>query len=171
MSSSLFRSVSPRNVIFELRRAEILKKSQKKVRARAGDVRVVFKGVAGNFLTYETKPSSREGQRWTVKVALQDLRKELDKVRAGKATFKMAVRRALKGDLKVMCNCPAMLYWGYAYIASKGKYKVGRSQDRYPKVRNPKLQGSSCKHVYRVLKDLPQDEARVLRAFKRAKVL
>ena len=59
----------------------------------------------------------------------------------------------------IVHNCPAMLYWGYAYLVSQldagapGKLysvppnDVEMPENRFPGIRNPDLRGSVCKHL------------------------
>lgn len=59
----------------------------------------------------------------------------------------------------IVHNCPAMLYWGYAYLVSQldagapGKLysvppnDVEMPENRFPGIRNPNLRGSVCKHL------------------------
>lgn len=61
----------------------------------------------------------------------------------------------MHGKLKVFCTCPAWVYGGYKYMATQMDYALGSTELRSPKIRNPKLLGSVCKHAYVVLKALP----------------
>jgi hypothetical protein len=92
------------------------------------------------------------GLYWNQKVKLLDF-KEAMSSRRGNDLNK--VRDALKGDIKVMCDCPAFKWWGWQYIATQEGFKFGQPQNIYPKIRNPKLTGSVCKHLENVLLILP----------------
>ena len=63
---------------------------------------------------------------------------------------------ALSGDLKVSCSCKAFQYWGYEYILTQldANYYDRDSGHIFPKVRNPKLEGTICKHLYIALSAL-----------------
>lgn len=61
----------------------------------------------------------------------------------------------MNGDIKIYCTCPSWIYGGYKYMASQLDYAFYDTELRFPKVRNPKLQGTLCKHAYIVLKALP----------------
>lgn len=61
---------------------------------------------------------------------------------------------AIDGDIKVNCDCPSFLYHGYKYIMTQLDGVLGDGESRYPEVRNPKLQGVVCKHLYLALKAL-----------------
>lgn len=62
--------------------------------------------------------------------------------------FEDAIDYALNyGDVHIRCNCPAFLYWGYAYIGTQLRYLYGiPRENRFPKVRNPNVRGTICKH-------------------------
>ena len=56
------------------------------------------------------------------------------------------------GDVHIRCNCKAFLYWGAAYISTKMRYLYGvPRENRFPKVRNPNLKGTICKHCDAVI--------------------
>ncbi len=50
----------------------------------------------------------------------------------------------------IVSNCPAFLYWGFAYKAWMRGYGLVR-ETRRPIVRNPKEQGFVCKHLYAIM--------------------
>lgn len=56
-----------------------------------------------------------------------------------------------QGDLHLNCTCPHWVYGGYNYIATQLDYALGRKEFRPPRIRNPKLLGSTCKHGFVVL--------------------
>jgi hypothetical protein len=56
-----------------------------------------------------------------------------------------------KVDVLVYCDCPAFLYRGFAYIATKMGFAIKR-ENRPPRIRNPRLRGSVCKHLVAVLR-------------------
>ena len=54
------------------------------------------------------------------------------------------------GTIKFDCDCGRHTYW-FRYLATIGKYALGRLESGFPKIRNPNLQGVACKHVLRVM--------------------
>ena len=62
--------------------------------------------------------------------------------------FEDAIDYAINfGDCKIRCTCPSMLYWGFSYQGTSLKYLYGIPREgRFPKIRNPKLKGTMCKH-------------------------
>ena len=73
----------------------------------------------------------------------------------------------MHGILKVYCSCPAWLYGGYKYIATELDYAYHSEEGRFPKIRNPKLLGTLCKHAFVVVKALPYQKFAIEAAIKR----
>jgi hypothetical protein len=66
------------------------------------------------------------------------------------------------GRLAFDCDCGRHTFW-YRYIATIGRYNVGRAETGYPKIRNPKLLGVACKHVLRTMHVILKDASVQLR--------
>lgn len=62
--------------------------------------------------------------------------------------FEDAVDYAIDyADIHIRCTCPAFLYWGDAYMSTAMQYLYGiPRENRFPKMRNPNLKGTMCKH-------------------------
>lgn len=73
----------------------------------------------------------------------------------------------MHGDLKIYCTCPSWIYGGYKYMATQLDYAYQSTEDRFPKIRNPHLMGTVCKHVYVVLKALPYQKFGIQAAIKK----
>lgn len=56
----------------------------------------------------------------------------------------------LDGDIKVFCDCPSFIYGGFAYINTQLDTSL-ESEDRYPGIKNPGLEGTVCKHLLAIL--------------------
>lgn len=69
---------------------------------------------------------------------------------------KRTARAMLNGPLLFECDCGRFRFW-YRYIATKGKFVHGRLETGFPKIRNPKLVGVSCKHGLRVMQAVMTD--------------
>lgn len=75
---------------------------------------------------------------------------------------------AIFGDLAVHCDCPAFLYWGYAFITTQLDMNAGKAKEkRPPNIRNPKREGIGCKHIASVLGVLPFHISEVARVIKK----
>jgi len=56
------------------------------------------------------------------------------------------------GDVHVRCTCPSMLYHGFAFEGTSLRYLYGvPRENRFPKIRNPNLRGTMCKHCDKVV--------------------
>ncbi len=56
------------------------------------------------------------------------------------------------GDVHVRCTCPSMLYHGFAFEGTSLRYLYGiPKENRFPKIRNPNLRGTMCKHCDKVV--------------------
>lgn len=72
-----------------------------------------------------------------------------------KLSVQEKVRLAIAGDLQISCTCPAYLYFGYKYILTQLDSNESDDEHRFPKIRNPKLQGVMCKHCYTAMQAFP----------------
>lgn len=51
-------------------------------------------------------------------------------------------------DWHIRCTCPAAQFWGYNYESTALNYIYGvPKENRFPKIRNPELKGTVCKHA------------------------
>lgn len=110
-----------------------------------------YKGAAGPFvLHFETIAVTTPGQHhWEQRVQLMDMYEELPK----HTKLINAVRASLAGELKLDCSCPAWKFWGYEYLMTKKKSAVHR-EPRQPRIRNPREEGSVCKHLFAIVQAL-----------------
>ena len=67
--------------------------------------------------------------------------------------FEDAIDYAINfSDWHCRCNCPASQFWGYNYEATAMRYLYGvPRENRFPKIRNPNLHGTICKHTDKVI--------------------
>lgn len=86
-------------------------------------------------------------------------------------SVKEKVRLAIAGELKVSCTCPAYLYYGYKYILTQMDTNESDDEHRFPKIKNPKLQGVMCKHCYTALKAFPFNWTSIARDIENDKFL
>lgn len=54
-------------------------------------------------------------------------------------------------NVKILCDCPAFLYWALKYMAWDDNYGI-EPETRHPRVNNVHLQGALCKHLMAVVK-------------------
>lgn len=83
---------------------------------------------------------------WTQKMRVMDI----DYRTIWSLDYEGIRRLLINSDLKVYCDCPAFLYWGYKYIATQKGYGL-RQEGRPPVIRNENEKGFVCKHLYSVM--------------------
>lgn len=121
-----------------------------KVRRRAQRVQgidLVSIDFAGYEVRFLVNSVSRPGLRHTVVIQFNEIPAET--VVRSRTHDLAALMRAT--GLKIYCSCEAFLFWGYQYKAEHNNYAAFDMRVAYPHVRNPKLQGYCCKHLYAVL--------------------
>lgn len=84
---------------------------------------------------------------------------------------KEKVRLAISGDVQISCTCPAYLYFGYKYILTQVDSNESDKENRFPKIRNPKLQGVMCKHCYIAMQAFPLNWTSIARDISSKKFL
>ncbi len=98
-----------------------------------------------NMLFFSVRASSESRKDLhQVKIRLEEWDDQLTNSRANKST---ATKNALNGKVSIDCDCERHQYW-YRYLAGIGGYAIAPPTEKdFPKVRNPGLAGSCCKHV------------------------
>jgi hypothetical protein len=148
---------------------DLRKGIESKVKKRAKPLKSNLVSVKSGTINFLTPSFTQRGAvSWKQSIRVLHLAKILKPYWDGKKSKLLPLlREALKGDILVHCSCPAFKWWGYAYIASERKYKIGRSQKIYPHVRNPHLKGTVCKHLYNVLYAIPFLAPKIVQLFKK----
>lgn len=113
-----------------------------------------YLGITEDYTIFFRVPSvtAKPSTNYTVKIKLveyPDIADDKD------LTIKEKVRLAIAGDLQISCTCPAYLYFGYKYILTQLDTNEDNPEHRFPKIKNPKLQGVMCKHCYVALSAFP----------------
>ena len=138
------------NRLDEFTRNQILKDVQRKVVNRAKSLEAPeYIGVTKDYVVQMRVKSATGSGSYIVKIKLveyPDIATETD------ITTREKVRLALAGDIAIHCSCPAFKWWGYEYIMTQLGANSSSVQDIYPQVRNPKLEGTLCKHSYKAIK-------------------
>ena len=123
-------------------------------RRSAEQITVFYQGVTKDGLLRFMCPSgTTPGKFWIQQVSLVHL--DVIRKRYPNKKFRDVVALAVKKDVKLFCNDPSFLYWGYKYIAWTQGFGL-REETRRPDIRNPKLRGSVCKHLDAVLREMPK---------------
>jgi hypothetical protein len=112
------------------------------------------------IVRFITPSGTTPGLYYTQFIQLVELPLLIKKFKNSKKNLDI-VKLALQGRIKMSCQFPngkkenSWLYWGHKYKASVSGYNYGDGEDRFPKIRNPKLKGGGCKHLRAVLASLP----------------
>ncbi len=108
--------------------------------------------IRGNMLTFSVKASQESQKQFhQVRIRAEEWNRQLLNDRANPRT---AVRNILAGKVSIDCDCERHQYW-YRYLANIGGYAVTPPAEKdFPKIRNPKLEGSCCKHVLSVFQSI-----------------
>lgn len=133
--------------IDELTRKDILKDVQTKVKKRASKLDLPeYIGITKDYIVHMRVNSATGKGSYVVKIKLVEYPTIADMT---DITTAEKVRLSLAGDLAIHCTCPAFKWWGYEYIMTQLDSNSSSVQNIYPKIRNPKLEGTLCKHSYR----------------------
>ena len=81
--------------------------------------------------------------------------------------FEDAIDYAINfGDIHIRCNCKSFLFHGFAYLSTQLKYIYGiPHENRFPKIRNPNLKSTMCKHCDVVLEYLQRNKDLIAKMF------
>ena len=141
--------------IDELTRKDLIAGVDKWTKDKARLVRkAVYLGITEDYTVFFRVPSvtARPSTNYTVKISLVDYP---DIAEDKDLSVQEKVRLAIAGDLKISCTCPAYLYFGYKYILTQLDSNESDAEHRFPKIRNPKLNGVMCKHCYIAMQAFP----------------
>lgn len=119
-----------------------------------------YLGITEDYTIFYRVPSvtANPPTNYTVKVKLVEYPSIADD---DSMDVREKVRLAIAGDIKISCTCPAYLYYGYKYILTQLDTNHADDEHRFPKIKNPKLQGVMCKHCYIAMSTLPYNWSRI----------
>lgn len=160
-----------KNRLDEITRKDLMTGSDTWTKDKAKLVRsATYLGITEDYTAFFRVPSvtANPPTRYVVKVNLAEYK---DVANDEDMTVKEKVRLAIAGDLKISCTCPAYLYFGYKYILTQMDTNESDDENRFPKIRNPKLQGVMCKHCYTTLKAFPFNWTKIARDIENKKFL
>jgi hypothetical protein len=120
---------------------------------RSRDKRIVcrFETVtnAKGWIRFDVTSQFTPGKHYKVHIKL----KEADDIKYFKEFKKNEIIRLfLTGDLQINCTCPDFRY-RFRYMAHQLGYSLFKEM-RFPHIRNPRLEGTVCKHCLAVLQIL-----------------
>lgn len=157
--------------IDELTRKDLIADVDKWTKDKARLVRkAVYLGITEDYTVFFRVPSvtARPSTNYTVKISLVDYP---DIAEDKDLSVQEKVRLAIAGDLKISCTCPAYLYFGYKYIMTQLDSNESDAEHRFPKIRNPKLNGVMCKHCYIAMQAFPMNWSSIAKDIENNKFL
>ena len=134
--------------IDEATRLEILKAADSARKARAKKLTTKYMGVTqkNGWIQFQTHSQYTPGLKYIQTIKLKEA-KDMKHFKEFKE--KDIVRLFLNGDLQVKCTCNDFRY-RYSYLTYQLGYGLTK-ENRFPKIVNPNLKGSVCKHLLCVL--------------------
>lgn len=153
-------------------------------------IRIVSINFDKDTVIVKCNSATHKGVQWTQRIQIQDLiaHKNFERIKKvpekGKRDFAKNLRKAMvknykdpilgkkvekavyESPIKVACDCPAFLYWGFQYISYRKGYGLV-PEHRRPKVRNPFQQGYVCKHLYAVMAIWPLLSRAIARKYEK----
>lgn len=139
----------------ELTRKDLLSDTDGWTKEKAKLVRgAIYLGITEDYTLFFRVPSvtAKPSTNYLVKIKLVDYPEIADDE---SLDTRGKVRLAIAGDVKVSCTCPAYLYFGYKYILTQLDTNEADKEHRFPKIKNPRLQGVMCKHCYTAMNAFP----------------
>lgn len=134
--------------INESTREEFLRDTDLRSETKAKRVASDLIAIQGKTLIYKSK--SVDSSRFWTQLVLAPIQPKMTKFGVNK--------NLSQGNLMVNCDCPAFKWWGYAYITTSMRaIYPGKEVTIYPKIRNPRLVGTVCKHLISVFQRMRID--------------
>ena len=133
---------------------ELVSLSEKARKERAKKLKTEYVGVTQvrGWIKFRTKSQYTPAKVYTQYIKLNEA-KDINKFKEFKK--KDIVSLLVEGNISVFCDCPDFLYKGYKFQAFQLDYGIFR-EDRFPKIRNPNLEGALCKHLLAVMTIYPK---------------
>jgi len=142
-------------ILQELTVTDIRRGTDSASKTRSKTLKSFWKGMTREgIIKFQTTSQTTPGKKWNEKIELEDLALVFEIPDEG-FTARDRVRLAFDGDVRVSCDCPAFLYWGWRFLMTQTDAILSPKENRFPSVRNPNLKGSVCKHLESVLRVLP----------------
>lgn len=140
-------------------------------RVKKQNITTKFTGInKDGSVRFVTKSGTTPGKYWNQTLIFKDLTEGLSMLYDDPhLTQKAIMQLVVAGDLILYCDDPSFKYY-WSYKAHVGGYGIMR-EIRYPKIRNPKLTGSVCKHLYAVLSVLPFYTNQIVAEYKKMGIL
>ena len=145
-------------VINEATKKELLSGADSARKKRAKKLITKYKGVNNDgCVEFMTNSQYTPNKKYQQLIKLNDV-KDISALKEFKKSE--ITRLLLNGDLSVYCSCEDFLYKGYKYMAWNMGYGLDK-ENRFPKIKNPNLEGTICKHLIAVLTVIMFNNAKI----------
>ncbi len=119
------------------------------VRSRMGDLGGTrLDDVSGHICYFSTESFAHPPLRWMQVISFEDLMPEKLKNVSKDNAIQVITDGIFKGDIRLTCNDPSFSFQGYHYIATQLDYNYQVPENRPPVKKNPKMEGTICKHLF-----------------------
>lgn len=145
---SFVKTVQEDTKILESSWKQLYNEADSRRRYRSTKLKSRYMGISPDrgWIRFVTHSQYTPGLKYTQYIELKDIK---DMKYFKEFSPEQVADLMLAGDLKVSCTCPDMRY-RFSYKAWTEGYGI-KKERRFPKIRNPLLKGSVCKHLLAVL--------------------
>lgn len=118
-----------------------------KLANRADFVNTDYIGISKfGIFNFRTTSQTHPGNYWYQTIEIPDFQSKLTDEDITPELMKSLLEY---NDIKLMCDCPAFLYWAFKFMAYDRDYGI-EPETRAPKRNNVRLMGALCKHLLSV---------------------
>lgn len=144
--------LSGMDALYEAFVRELIKDADIGRKARSKFIKVFYKGVlkTKGWIQFNTPSQYTPNKKYYQYIRLQDI-KDINYLKDLKK--KDIMRLLLAGNVSCYCSCLDFKFKGFLYMGHSMGYGIYR-ENRFPKIRNPNLEGTVCKHMLAVLQVL-----------------
>lgn len=116
-------------------------------RAKSQKLKIKYMGVnKKGVIWFKVTSGTIPGKWYDITIELKDFKEAKEMILDDKPlTNRQILQLSMSGDIAVHCTCPDFKY-RFSYLAWAKGYGIMR-ETRFPKVRNRRLQGTTCKHL------------------------
>lgn len=118
-----------------------------KLASRSDFVKTDYIGISKfGIFNFRTSSQSSPGNYWYQTLEIPDFQAKIEDSEINSNFIQNLIQTE---DIKVFCDCPSFLYWGFKYKAWNKDYGI-EPENRKPELNNVRLQGGVCKHLLSV---------------------
>lgn len=159
-------------MMFEATMNEVKKSARSQTMQRSKGLKSRYIGMTKEgVLMFQTTSGTIKGKLYNQRVYLNDLPDVIQILEEdSKFTARDAILLAITtGNIKYHCDDPSYKYY-FQYVATK-KGSALREEKRFPRIRNPRLEGACCKHLLSVFRVLALNWNKIVRDARKHKLI